>query len=410
MPIFKEIPPTAGFPFYLKDLLRLFIRRNSSDPLTEDFKQYLGVPYARVTYSGTAALYLILESLKTLSPKRTVVIPAYVCPLVPLAIKRAGLKIALCDIRRDNFAFDPQMLEQIYSANADILAIVPVHLGGIPLNLQRVEELSRSRGVFIVEDCAQSLGGSLNGRRLGTIGDFAFFSLCRGKGLTIYEGGVIATKDDAYGRIIDRKMAELVHADDCSEALKVAQLFGYWLFYRPSLFWFVFRLPQIFWNLRGDSLRAAMEHFDAGFAVHKVSYFRRLMGHLSFWRLEEEIGRQRNKAAYYAKLLKGVAGIRVIGESDGGGAVYPYLTLIFDDPGKKERTLHLLDTCGLGGSLIYCCAVNDYAYLKDIIPSGPCPNARYIAQRALTLSTNIFLKRAGQERVIRIIKGALAAA
>ncbi len=125
MGIFKEIPPTAGFPLYFKDLLCMFGSRD----LEQDLSDYLGLDYTRLTYSGTAALYLILESLKDLSAKTTVVIPSFVCPLVPLAIKRAGLKIEVCDVGRDSFDFDTVELENLCARNNDIAAIVAGHLG-----------------------------------------------------------------------------------------------------------------------------------------------------------------------------------------------------------------------------------------------------------------------------------------
>ena len=88
MSVFKEIPPTAGFPLQPTDLLV------SPHPgrLQEDFKRYTGLSYVRIACSGTASFYLILESLKKISPRRTVVIPSFVCPLVALAIAKAGMK------------------------------------------------------------------------------------------------------------------------------------------------------------------------------------------------------------------------------------------------------------------------------------------------------------------------------
>ncbi len=402
--IFKEIPPTAGFPFLAKDLFYLFKSGTTADSLREDFKKYLGLPYSAITYSGTAAFYIILVALKTLSAKKTVIIPAYICPLVPLAIKRAGLKIEVCDIQRDSFDFNPREIERIFSVNHDILAVIPAHLGGIPLNLQRLIELAGINQTFIIEDCAQSLGAISGGRHVGTLGDFAFFSLCRGKGLTIYEGGVIVTRHKEYGAIIDKKIKELVKNDDFSEGLKILELFGDWLFYRPALFWFVFQLPQIFWNLRGQGFRAAIEYFDEGFATHNVSSFRKFLGHLSFWRLEAQIDKQRDKALYYIEKLKDAKGVRVISEAKGARAIYPYLTLVFDEPGKRNEALRLLTNSGLGVSQIYCCAISDYGYLKDLLSSTSTLNARQIAERELTLSTSTFLKREDQDYIIRIIK------
>ena len=233
MSIFREIPPTAGFSFLLKDLFSIFSKQGS---LEDDFKHYLNVPYVSVTYSGTSAFYIILESLKELSSKQTVIIPSFICPLVPLAIKRAGLKIEVCDINRENFNFDIRQLQEICTKNSDILAIVAVHLAGIPVDFDQIKQIAQNYKIFIIEDCAQSLGAIYKGKKVGALGEFSFFSLCRGKGLTIYEGGVIVTKQKEYSAIINSTIKKLTKNDLFSETLKVSELFGYWIFYRPSLF------------------------------------------------------------------------------------------------------------------------------------------------------------------------------
>ena len=117
-----------------------------------------------------------------MSDKKTVIIPAFICPLVPLAIKKAGLKIKICDTKINSFDYDHGQLETLCRDDPDILAVVAAHLGGIPVDLGRISKIAQENNFFIIEDCAQSLGAEYKGRKIGTYGDFAFFSLCRGKG------------------------------------------------------------------------------------------------------------------------------------------------------------------------------------------------------------------------------------
>jgi dTDP-4-amino-4,6-dideoxygalactose transaminase len=184
MNLFREIPPTAGLPLSAKDILPIFYI-NKHGLLEDDFSKYLGAAYAKITYSGTAAFYIILEALKNLSPKKTVIIPSFICPLVPLAIRRAGFKTLVCDIEKDSFNFRIDKLEEICLNNKDILSIVAVHLAGIPIDFAPIKKMARENKIFIIEDCAQSLGAMHQGKKTGSLGDFSFFSLCRGKGLTI---------------------------------------------------------------------------------------------------------------------------------------------------------------------------------------------------------------------------------
>jgi len=404
MSIFKEIPPTAGFPLRWKDLLSILDKKARQGSLEEDFRNYLGVPYAKVTYSGTAAFYLILESLKNLSSKKTVVIPAYICPLVPLAIKRAGLKVEVCDISGEDFNFDIRRLEELCLKNSDILAIIAVHLAGIPLGLEAIKQISGRRGITVIEDCAQALGAAHKGKKVGTLGDFSFFSLCRGKGLTIYEGGVIAANNKDDSRELDNVLGRLVKDDFVSESLKIFELFGYWMFYRPQLFWFAFGLPQLFWDWKKDRVRAVGDFFTDDFATHKVSKIRQTIGHINFRRLDGEIAGQREKAFDYIRGLEGVRGIRLITEPAASEAVYPYLTLLFEDPLKRKKAQKVFTGSGLGVSQIYESAITDYAYLKGIIGDSHCPNARSLAEREITLTTSSFFKKQDLNSVVGMIK------
>lgn len=403
MSLFREIPPTAGIPLYRRDLMSIFKVKDSKDALESDFKNYLNVEYAKVTCSGTAAFYLILEALKELCPRKTVIIPSFICPLVPLAIKRAELNIEICDIQKDGFNFDLEELHELCLKNSDILAIVPVHLGGIPLDFDPIKNTSRKHGIFLVEDCAQSLGATYRGRKVGTLGDFSFFSLCRGKGLTLYEGGVIVANRKDYGIALNKKIDQFVKDDFILESIRVLQLFGYWLFYHPSFFWFVFRLPQIFWNLQGKRLKAFMEYFTIDFPIHRVSKTRRLIGHVHFHHLEEEMEKQREKASYYIGGLRAVQGIQVMQAPEYGEANYPYLTLIFDTPKKRELALKRFEKSGLGVSQIYVCAIAGYDYLKSILPDRSCSNARYLAEREITLSTSVFLEKEDLDSILKML-------
>ncbi|MGA2774881.1 MAG: DegT/DnrJ/EryC1/StrS family aminotransferase [Candidatus Omnitrophota bacterium] len=399
MSILKEIPPTAGFPLRLKDIYFALAVANHKDLLEEDFKHYLKTPYARVTYSGTAAFYFILESLKKLSGKKTVVIPAFICPLVALAIIKAGLKVKICDIDKDGFDYNYRRLESLCRNDPDILAVVATHLAGIPVDLDRIAKIAQENNVFVIEDCAQSLGAEYKNQKVGTYGDFAFFSLCRGKGLTIYEGGITVTKNAGYAQLLNNTIDRLEDNNFFSEALKILELFGYWIFYRPTLFWFVFRLPQLYWRHKKNAVRAAGDYFDAHLLLHRVSAFRKSLGHVTFNRLNRQILEQREKATHYINKFKNAPGIRVITEAAEGKATYPFITLIFDDPARRAQALKRLEHSGMGGSIIYLKAITDYEYLKNIIPSTTCPNAQNLANRHLTLSTSTFLDKKSIENI-----------
>jgi dTDP-4-amino-4,6-dideoxygalactose transaminase len=310
---------------------------------------------------------------------------------VPLAVQRAGLKVEVCDIQTEGFDFQPQQLLHLCRENPDILAVVPAHLGGIPADLDAIGKIAADSGAFLIEDCAQSLGAEYKGRYCGAYGDFSFFSFCRGKGLTIYEGGLIAAKEK-YAGILEDKVELLARENYWEEGLKILELMGYWLFYRPSLFWIVFRLPRAFWELAGNKHRADIEYFTQNFPLYKVSQIRKDIASANFRHLGEQIEKQREKVELYLRGLEGVAGIKAVKESGQDRATYPYLTLLFADQAKKEKTRQALSRAGLGCSRVYASPITEYSYLKGIVPDRVLPQARHLAQSHLTVSTSAFLK------------------
>lgn len=402
MSIFREIPPTAGWPLALKSLLPAFLDANNL--LEDDFKSYLPSVYAKVTYSGTAALYLILESIKKLSPKKTVVIPAFICPLAALAIKRANLKIQVCDTNPDDFGFDLNQLKGICSKNKDILAVLTVHLAGLAVDCDPLIQITKENRAFLIEDCAQSLGAEYKGQKTGTLGDFAFFSLCRGKGLTIYEGGLLTSRAPEQAACIEETVANLVKGDLLSESLKIAEIFAYWIFYRPQLFWFAFRLPQLYWQARKNKVRALGDYFTEEFPIHSVSNLRKTVGHLNFPRLKAMLAGQRQKASLYLEALRDAAGIKCIDQLPGTKASWPYLTVLFNNQRNRDAALRILQSMGLGASQVYLSAITDYAYLRNAVSQAPCPNAQSLAARAMTLSTSVFLNASEIGRITQTIR------
>src|SRR6267378_1840536 len=131
----REVPPTAGLPLQWRD----FLPRGNTDSLETTLAAFLKTPTVQIECSGTAALIIALTTLKRMSGRRSVIIPAYTCPLVALAVMHCGLHPAVCDLRTNSFDLCPEALER--ACNDDTLAVIPTHLGG------RVADLTIVSGI-----------------------------------------------------------------------------------------------------------------------------------------------------------------------------------------------------------------------------------------------------------------------
>ncbi|MBL0717491.1 MAG: DegT/DnrJ/EryC1/StrS family aminotransferase, partial [Desulfosarcina sp.] len=192
---------------------------------------YLQIKNCTLGNSGRALLYLLLASLKKKdSGKRTeVLIPGYTCYSVAAAIARAGLKIKVYDL--DPATLQPDINSLNITASEKTLAIIFQHLFGIPTPVDEFKGIAQKTGAILIEDAAQSLGGELRGKSLGTIGDYGIYSFGRGKPLPLGCGGALIGKNTSGVSNFIPKSISKGHISLISTSLTqiVAKPFLYWI-------------------------------------------------------------------------------------------------------------------------------------------------------------------------------------
>ncbi|MGH7255614.1 MAG: DegT/DnrJ/EryC1/StrS family aminotransferase, partial [Nitrospirales bacterium] len=151
---------------------------------------YFGLPGGVAVSSGTVALELALLALG-IEPGDEVILPSYVCSSPWLAIQRVGAQPRLVDIEPATFALDPDKVKGAMTANTR--AVIVPHPFGLPADLKRLQQL----GVPLIEDCAQTLGGTQHGTLAGTVGEVTICSFYATKILCTGEGGMVLSRDAA---------------------------------------------------------------------------------------------------------------------------------------------------------------------------------------------------------------------
>ena len=165
--------------------------RNEVEQFEREFATQLGLPYAVAVSSGTGALHTALSALG-IGPGQEVIVPAYMWVAVVSAVVNLGAIPVLADIN-DTFGIDPDDLLQHITTRTK--GIIVVHMSGAQADVVRLAKIARDRRLFLLEDCAQANGASINGQKLGTFGDMAIFSFQMNKNMTAGEGGCVATRD-----------------------------------------------------------------------------------------------------------------------------------------------------------------------------------------------------------------------
>jgi len=190
----RVVRSRSMFRYYGVDLQR------EVEAFEADFARFLNVRHMVAVSSGTAALSVALAALGV-GPGQEVIVPAYMWISVAAAVINRGAIPVLAEID-DTFSIDPKALEERISSKTT--GIVVVHMSGAPADVKAIREVADRRKLFLLEDCAQCIGGSVGGQRVGTFGDMGVFSFQMNKNMTAGEGGAVVTNNR---RLYDRAFA-----------------------------------------------------------------------------------------------------------------------------------------------------------------------------------------------------------
>jgi dTDP-4-amino-4,6-dideoxygalactose transaminase len=156
-----------------------------------EFAAFVGVRHAVALANGTAALELALYALG-IGPGDEVVVPAKTFIASASCVVRLGATPIVADVDPDSQNMTAASIERVLSVRTK--AVIVVHLAGWPCEMDPILDLAQQRGLFVVEDCAQSVGARYKGRATGAMGDIGAFSFCQDKIITTGgEGGMLVT-------------------------------------------------------------------------------------------------------------------------------------------------------------------------------------------------------------------------
>lgn len=166
--------------------------------LERQLVQELEVPYVSLVSSGTMA---IMITCKLFGLWGEVITPALTFPGVIGALKWIGIKPVLCPPRVDCFNLDTDRIESLITENTS--AILPVHLFGIPCNIDQIQIIADRYKLPVIYDASHCFGIKINGKGIATFGDITIFSLHATKIFHCVEGGLLACQEDIYQKAIN---------------------------------------------------------------------------------------------------------------------------------------------------------------------------------------------------------------
>ena len=161
--------------------------------LEQSLAQFCETKFAVACASGSDALLLALMGVNIQSGDE-VIVPSFTFFATASCVTRLGAKPVFVDVDLDTYNLNPNAVEEAITHRTK--AIIPVHLFGQCADMDPLLEIAKTRGLHLIEDCAQSIGATYKGKQSGSIGDVGCFSFYPTKNLGGFgDGGIITTND-----------------------------------------------------------------------------------------------------------------------------------------------------------------------------------------------------------------------
>jgi dTDP-4-amino-4,6-dideoxygalactose transaminase len=207
----------------------------------QEFASYHDAAFSAAVNSGTTALQIALEALE-IGPGDEVIVPAYTFQGTAAAVLAANAVPVFADVEPRTMNMDPDSAAALITPRTR--AFMPVHLAGLPADLDRLGRLAASNNLHLIEDAAQAHGAVWRGRKVGSIADAGEFSFQASKNLPSGEGGIVLTNDE-------RTYARAAGLRDCGRVAGRP-------FYEHHLLGFNYRLTEC----QGALLRSRLRHLE----------------------------------------------------------------------------------------------------------------------------------------------------
>lgn len=327
----------------------------------ENFADFVGVSHAVATNNGTTALHLALVALGV-GPGDEVIIPTVTYIATANAISYCGATPVLVDVEAGTLNIDPARVESAITPRTK--GIIPVHLYGAPARVPELRNLCESNGLFLLEDAAEAHGASIEGVRVGALGEAGMFSFFGNKIITTGEGGMVTTNS-----------AEL------AARLRLYRGQGMDLTRR---YWF----PVIGYNYRMTNIQAAI-------------------GVAQLERFEEFLARRSRLAEAYASFLAPLADRIELTTPAPGTTAVPWLQNIYlraAGEAQRDDVMRKLDEAGIDSRPVFY----PMHQLPPYRSNAAFPVADDWTARGISLPLHTSLSESDIERVCRSLDHALA--
>ena len=321
--VFEPVIGDAEINAVMAALKRGEISGNYGEALSDfekGFAAYCGVKHGVAVSNGTTALHIAVDAAG-IGPGDEVLISACTNIATALAVAHNGAMPVPVDAENITWNLDLDLLESLITPRTK--AVIPVHLYGHPVDMDRLMEIARKHNLIVIEDAAEAHGATVRSRKVGSFGDMACFSFYANKIITTGEGGMVITNNEEF-----------------AERLRLLRNLG---FTTPR-----FRHEVLAYNFRMTGYQAAM-------------------GVAQLNKIEQIISEKRRVAQTYNRYLNDNPGLQLPVELDWARNVYwMYALTVKSDFGlSRDQLISKLAEAGIETRTFFC-PMNQQPCLQDI--------------------------------------------
>lgn len=339
----------------------------------EEFARYHEVKHAIATSSCTTALFIAAKVLG-IGKGDYVIVPTITWQSTANIVEQLGAIPIFCDSERDTLNIKPDdVTTQINEYGDRIKAIIPVHVSGLPVDIDWFSELSKKYNIPIIYDAAHAVFSSYRGKMVGQFGDMSCFSFYATKNITTGDGGIITT-----------------NSDELAEQCRI---------------WSYHGLPKDSWKRYSEE--GGSPHVQCVVPGYKFNLtdLQAAIGLAQLRRRDELIEKRNALILLYNELFSGLDYIEtpVFETRDGRWGNHVYVIKILDESIKRDRFMAELKKLNIGTNLHFYPVHKNIYYVKKY-PEVSLPVAEWLKDRILTLPLCTKYSRDDIEYVVEAIQ------
>lgn len=378
------------------------IKGDNPQKLEKKFREYIDCQWTISFDSGRSGLYAILKCLG-IKDYDEIILQAFTTVALPNVIMWCGAKPVYIDIDKHTYNINPEKIEEKITDKTK--AIVVQHTFGNPSEINRIMEIAGKHNLFVIEDCAHSLGAEYKGGKTGIFGDAAFFSFGRDKVISSVAGGMVITNNGKLGKKIKNFRDQMPYL---KKSLIIKQLLHPVITFKALYTYYLFNIGKIamfiFSNLgiltkayskeekRGEKPKnfpARMPNALAEIALNQMKFV-------------DKFNKHRIKIAdLYSKKLSGAKNISLPKSDPKSKNIFLWYTILADNKKeliKKARKNHII----LGDWFPQVVGPIEVNLEKSNYKKESCPVAEKVSRECINLPTNFRINEKNVEKITEL--------